>query len=195
MSRLSTPKHPRFSVVTYIYELYNEDVKPGTVSGKNWGLFDVDGTAVYALHLTDSGTVLASDTANETYCVARDGADKRMLHVALDWACGPGKVDCSLLMQGKPCYERDSILGHASYAFNAYYQRMAMGDGTCDFNSVAAISTTNPSLFRIITISGNKYTVPLRMTRRLASRSAHSVLFEFSDMLDAPDFDKTRRIL
>lgn len=145
LNTTGTPKHPGIAVSTYIYELYNEDLRTGPVSEKNWGLFDSNGVPVYILRLTGSGTVLANDTTNQTYCVARDGADKKMLQAALDWACGPGKVDCSPLLQGQPCYEPDTVATHASYAFDAYYHRMAMGDGTCNFNGVATITTSDPS--------------------------------------------------
>lgn len=140
-----TPKHPGISVSTYIYELYNEDLRTGPVSEQNWGLFNANGLPVYTLALTGSGTVLANDTTNQTFCVARDSADDKMLQAALDWACGPGKVTCSLLLQGGPCYEPDNVKAHASYAFDAYYHKMGMADGTCNFNGVATITTTNPS--------------------------------------------------
>ncbi|XP_057962949.1 glucan endo-1,3-beta-glucosidase 3-like isoform X2 [Malania oleifera] len=145
LNKTGTPKHPGISISAYIYELYNEDLRPGSVSEKNWGLFDANGLPVYILHLTGSGTVLSNDTTNQTYCVARDGADKKMLQAALDWACGPGKVNCLPLMQGQPCYEPDTVIAHATYAFDAYYHQMAMASGTCYFNGVATITTTDPS--------------------------------------------------
>ncbi|KAM5566851.1 glucan endo-1,3-beta-glucosidase 3 [Rosa sericea] len=145
LNNTGTPKHPGIAVSTYIYELYNEDLRPGSVSEKNWGLFDANGLPVYTLHLTGAGTVLANDTTNQTFCVAKEGADKKMLQAALDWACGPGKVDCSPMLQGKPCYEPDNVVTHATYAFNAYFQKMAKSPGTCDFKGVATITTTDPS--------------------------------------------------
>jgi exo-beta-1,3-glucanase (GH17 family) len=145
LNKTGTPKHPGIAVSTYIYELYNEDMKPGPVSEKNWGLFDANGAPIYILHLTGSGMVLANDTTNQTYCTARDGADPKMLQAALDWACGPGKVDCSPLLQGEPCYEPDNVLAHATYAFDIYYNQMRKSSGSCDFNGVAAITTTDPS--------------------------------------------------
>ncbi|XP_057530475.1 glucan endo-1,3-beta-glucosidase 3-like [Amaranthus tricolor] len=140
-----TPKHPGIAVSTYIYELYNEDLRPGLLSEKNWGLFDANGVPIYVLHLTGSGTVFANDTTNQTYCIAKEGADPKMLQAGLDWACGPGKVDCSPLLQGEPCYEPDNVVAHANYAFDTYYHIMAMAPGTCYFNGVATITTSDPS--------------------------------------------------
>ncbi|PIN11244.1 Glucan endo-1,3-beta-D-glucosidase [Handroanthus impetiginosus] len=145
LNKTGTPKHPGIAVSTYIYELYNEDMKPGPLSEKNWGLFNPNGVPVYILHLTASGSVLANDTANQTYCAAKEGADAKMLQAALDWACGPGKVDCAALLQGQACYEPDTVFAHATYAFDTYYHQMGRTPGSCDFNGVATITTTNPS--------------------------------------------------
>ncbi|KAK7277187.1 hypothetical protein RIF29_18338 [Crotalaria pallida] len=145
LNNTGTPKHPGVTVSTYIYELYNEDLRSGPVSEQNWGLFYANGAPVYTLHLTGAGTVFANDTTNQTFCVAKSDADTKMLQAALDWACGPGKVECSPLLQGQPCYEPDNVVAHATYAFNAYYQKMGKSQGTCDFKGVAIVTTTNPS--------------------------------------------------
>ncbi|KAL0917360.1 hypothetical protein M5K25_012414 [Dendrobium thyrsiflorum] len=145
LNNTGTPKHPGIPVSTYIYELYDEDERPGAMSERFWGLFNGNGVPAYTLHLTGSGVVLANDTTNETYCIAKDGADEKMLQAALDWACGQGKVDCSVLQQGQSCYDPDTVNWHASYAFNAYYHKMGMTVGSCYFNGVADITTTDPS--------------------------------------------------
>ncbi|CAI9111363.1 OLC1v1011580C2 [Oldenlandia corymbosa var. corymbosa] len=145
LNHTGTPKHPGIAVSTYIYELYNEDTRPGPLSEKNWGLFDANGAPIYVLHITDAGSVLANDTTNQTYCAAKDGADVKLLQAALDWACGPGKVDCSQLAQGQPCYEPDTVAEHATYAFDAYYKMNGKDPEACDFKGVAAITTSNPS--------------------------------------------------
>lgn len=147
VNKTGTPKHPGIAVSTFVYELYNEDMKPGPVSEQNWGLFGPNGEPIYILRLHESGSVFSNDTANQTFCQAKDGADDKMLQAALDWACGPGKVDCSPLKQGQPCYDPDSVSAHATYAFDAYYQTMGKTAGSCDFNGVAAITTTNPSKY------------------------------------------------
>ncbi|WCJ33599.1 Glucan endo-1 3-beta-glucosidase 3 [Euphorbia peplus] len=145
LNNTGTPKHPGIAVSTYIYELYNEDLRTGQESEKNWGLFNANGIPIYTLHLTGSGTVLVNDTTNQTFCVAKEGADPKMLQAALDWACGPGKVDCTVLLQGQPCYQPDNVVSHSTFAFNTYYQRMLKSPGSCDFKGVATITTTDPS--------------------------------------------------
>lgn len=146
LNNTGTPKHPGIAVSTYIYELYNEDSRSGPISEQNWGLFYADGTPVYTLHLSGAGTVLANDTTNQTFCVAKTNSDSKMLQAGLDWACGPGKVDCSPLLQGQPCYQPDNVVAHATYAFNAYYQKMDKSPGSCDFKGVASVTTTDPSM-------------------------------------------------
>ncbi|KAH9296623.1 hypothetical protein KI387_040211, partial [Taxus chinensis] len=146
LNNTGTPKHPAIPVNTYIYELFNEDERGGPTSEQNWGLFNSDNLSpVYTLHLTGAGVVLANDTTNQTYCIAMDGADPKLLQAALDWACGPGQSDCSAVNQGQTCYEPDTVQDHASYAFDAYYHKMGMASGSCDFKGVATITTTDPS--------------------------------------------------
>ncbi|CAI9755240.1 unnamed protein product [Fraxinus pennsylvanica] len=182
-----TPKHPGIAISTYIYELYNEDLRPGPISEKNWGLFNANGVPIYILRLTGSGTVLANDTTNQTFCVAREGADRKMLQAALDWACGPGKVDCSPLLQGQPCYEPDTVMAHASYAFDAYYHWMVMADGTCNFNGVATVTTSDPSHVSCIfpgsggrNVTFTNSTSPVPSSNSTAS-GCHSRYFSSSD--------------
>lgn len=145
LNNTGTPKRPGVGVSTYIYELYDEDLRPGAISEKYWGLFDVNGVPTYTLQLNGAGTILRNDTTDRTFCVAKDGADRKMLQAALDWACGPGKVDCSVLLEGQTCYDPNTVEAHATYAFNAYYQRMGRGSSTCYFNGVAAVTTDDPS--------------------------------------------------
>lgn len=145
LNNTGTPKHPGISVSTFIYELYNEDTKAGSTSEKNWGLFDVNGTPVYILHLTGSGSMLANDTTNQTYCTAKEGADPKMLQAGLDWACGIGKVNCTPLKPGERCYDPNNVMSHATYAFDAYYQSVGRAPGSCYFSGVAAVTTSDPS--------------------------------------------------
>lgn len=91
--RSGTPLHPELTSSVYIYELFNEDLRSPPVSEANWGLFYGNTTPVYLLHVSGSGTFLANDTTNQTYCVAADDVDLKTLQAALDWACGPGEIE------------------------------------------------------------------------------------------------------
>ncbi|XP_062189012.1 glucan endo-1,3-beta-glucosidase 12-like [Phragmites australis] len=80
-----------------------------------------------------------------TWCVARPGAPQEDLQNALDWACGPGGADCSQLQPGGRCYQPDTLLTHASYAFNIFYQQNGNSDIACNFGGAGAIVKRDPS--------------------------------------------------
>ncbi|XP_024007813.1 glucan endo-1,3-beta-glucosidase 1 [Eutrema salsugineum] len=143
--RTGTPLHPEMTPSVYIYELFNEDKRAPPVSEASWGLFSGNSTPVYLLHVSGSGTFLANDTTNQTYCIAMDSVDAKTLQAALDWACGPGRANCSEIQPGESCYQPNNVKGHASFAFNNYYQKEGRASGSCDFKGVAMITTTDPS--------------------------------------------------
>lgn len=140
-----TPLHPETTSNVYLYELFNEDLRSDPVSEGNWGLFYGNSTPVYLLHVSGSGTFLANDTTNQTYCIAMDGVDSKSLQAALDWACGPGRANCSEIQPGEDCYKPNNVKNHASYAFDSYYQKEKKVPGSCDFKGVAMITTSDPS--------------------------------------------------
>ncbi|CAL0309082.1 unnamed protein product [Lupinus luteus] len=143
--RSGTPLHPETTSSVYIYELFNEDLRSPPVSEANWGLFYGNATPAYLLHVSEIGTFMANDTTNHTYCVAVDDADSKTLQAALDWACGPGRVNCSEIQPGESCYQPNNVKSHASYAFDSYYQTQGKGSVACDFKGVAMITTSDPS--------------------------------------------------
>ncbi|GKV28696.1 hypothetical protein SLEP1_g37713 [Rubroshorea leprosula] len=89
-----------------------------------------------------SSTVLVAQAA--TWCVARSDASNEALQTALDYACGSG-ADCTPIGPNGLCYLPNTIQGHASYAYNSYYQRKGMAPGSCDFAGTANIAKTDPS--------------------------------------------------
>lgn len=140
-----SPLHPEITSSAYIYELFNEDLRSTPVSEANWGLFYGNSTPVYLLHVSGSGTFLANDTTNRTYCIASDGVDLKTLQTALDWACGPGRANCSEIQPGESCYQPNNVRNHASYAFDSYFQKQGKSTDSCDFKGSAIITTTDPS--------------------------------------------------
>lgn len=80
----------------------------------------------------------------QSWCVARSGALETQLQSALDYACGIGGADCSLIQQGGSCYNPNTVQNHASFAFNSYYQKNPVAT-SCDFAGTAVVVSTNPS--------------------------------------------------
>ncbi|WCJ28117.1 Carbohydrate-binding X8 domain superfamily protein [Euphorbia peplus] len=79
-----------------------------------------------------------------TWCVAKPTVPDSVIQRALDYACGSG-ADCKSLQPNGPCFEPNTLLGHASYAFNSYWQSTKENGGTCDFGGTAMLVTADPS--------------------------------------------------
>ncbi|KAL1210648.1 Glucan endo-1,3-beta-glucosidase 12 [Cardamine amara subsp. amara] len=82
---------------------------------------------------------------NKKWCIASSQASVTELQTALDWACGPGNVDCSAVQPDQPCFEPDTVISHASYAFNTYYQQSGASSLDCSFGGVSVEVDKDPS--------------------------------------------------
>lgn len=145
------PSQPDIPINTYIYELFNEDKRPGPVSERNWGIFFTNGSSVYPIDLgaSDAGSLNSS----VAFCIAKQDADPKKLQDGVNWACGPGQANCTAIQEGQPCYFPDTLQNHASYAYNDYYQKMHSSGGTCDFDGTAIATTRDPSKFPTFSVS------------------------------------------
>eukprot|EP00268_Persea_americana_P064810 TRINITY_DN8575_c0_g1_i1.p1 TRINITY_DN8575_c0_g1~~TRINITY_DN8575_c0_g1_i1.p1 ORF type:complete len:491 (+),score=92.52 TRINITY_DN8575_c0_g1_i1:383-1855(+) len=137
-----TPSRPSMPVSVYIYELFSEDLRPGPTSEKNWGVFFPNGTAVYSLGISQ---IEGNSSGVGKFCVAKPDASSEALLEGLNWACGPGMANCTAIQPGQPCYNPNTVVNHASYAYNDYYHRTQSSGGTCDFSGTAIMNTTDPS--------------------------------------------------
>ncbi|KAL4198539.1 hypothetical protein AMTRI_Chr03g140710 [Amborella trichopoda] len=144
-----TPGRPESEVSVFVYEMFDEDLRPGPMSEKSLGVIYPNLTAIYPLQLGSGGALAANPSSalgvSGLYCVATPGADALALKTGLDWACGPGLANCTALQEGQPCYNPNTLENHASYAYNDYYQRSSSSGGTCNFNGTATTTSIDPS--------------------------------------------------
>lgn len=63
---------------------------------------------------------------------------------AMDFACGAG-ADCQAVQPNGACFSPDTVINHASYAFNSYWQMNKDSGATCDFSDTAMVVTVDPS--------------------------------------------------
>ncbi|PWZ19878.1 Glucan endo-1,3-beta-glucosidase 12 [Zea mays] len=166
-----TPRRPDADIDVYLFALFNENQKPGPTSERNYGVFYPNQQKVYDVEFVlggggasqgngglgwqENGGGASSTSTNppsgvkvttgEAWCVANAMAGEHRLQAALDYACGPGGADCKAIQPGAACFEPNTMVAHASYAFNDYYQRKGRSIGTCDFAGAAYVVNQAPS--------------------------------------------------
>jgi X8 domain len=65
----------------------------------------------------------------------------------MDYACGAGGAACMEIRPGGACFYPDTVISHASFAFNSYWQREKNNGGSCDFGGAAIVVSSDPSIF------------------------------------------------
>ncbi|CAA6657293.1 unnamed protein product [Spirodela intermedia] len=79
------------------------------------------------------------------WCVADEQTADEVLQAALDWACGKGGANCTMIQNRRPCFLPNTVRDHASYAFNSYWQNFKNKGGSCYFNAAAMVTESDPS--------------------------------------------------
>ncbi|XP_044471035.1 glucan endo-1,3-beta-glucosidase 13-like [Mangifera indica] len=181
-----TPAKPGEELDVYIFSLFNENRKPGLESERNWGLFYPDQTSVYNLDFTGKSAVDITPDSNvsslngSTWCIASTKASEMDLQSALDWACGPGNVDCSAIQPSQPCFEPDTLLSHASYAFNSYYQQNGASDIACSFGGNGVKVDENPSYDNCLYMTAGANKTAASNARAISTTSSSAVNLAFA---------------
>ncbi|KAL3518580.1 hypothetical protein ACH5RR_021169 [Cinchona calisaya] len=148
-SGMGTPLMPNRTFDTYIFSLFNEDLKPGG-SERNFGLFRPDFSPVYNVGILQKVvgpapvTPTAPSPGGKKWCVPKDDASDAALQSNMDYVCGSG-VDCQPIEDGGPCFQPNTVRSHAAYAMNAYYQTSGRNDYNCDFIGTGLVTTIDPS--------------------------------------------------
>ncbi|CAA6658142.1 unnamed protein product [Spirodela intermedia] len=65
---------------------------------------------------------------NALWCVAKPSVPEPIIQEAMNYACGSG-ADCDSILPSGSCFQPDSVISHASYAFNSYWQRTRAAGG------------------------------------------------------------------
>lgn len=163
-SKVGTPLMPGKSVDTYIFALYDENLKPGAGSEKFFGLFKPDLSMTYDVGLSKNSQTSTTPTTPTTpatpttpttpatpspvqaagWCVPKQGVSDVELQSNLDYVCSQG-LDCGPLQPGGACFEPNTVISHASYAMNLLYQTAGKNPWNCDFRQTATLTSSNPS--------------------------------------------------
>lgn len=155
-----TPLMPGRKFETYIFALFNENVKPGPTAERNFGLFQPDFTPVYNAGIMKGqqvpngrgrggrGGARPTPTPSgpqKNWCVPTPGATDALLQGNIDYVCSLGTVDCKPIQAGGACFNPNSVRSHAAYAMNAFYSANGRQGFNCEFKQTGVVSTKNPS--------------------------------------------------
>jgi hypothetical protein len=78
--------------------------------------------------------------------VAKPTVPDSIIQEALDYACGSG-AECKQIQPNGHCFQPNTLVAHASYAFNSCWQKTKVRGGTCDFGGSAMLVTIDPSKY------------------------------------------------
>ncbi|CAN8302180.1 unnamed protein product [Cochlearia groenlandica] len=95
-------------------------------------------------HLHASKSLIRNPSAL-TWCMASPSATDAQLQANIDWACNEGNVACVTIQPGGTCFDPNTLISHASFVMNAYYQRQGRAKEACDFSNTGKIVITDPS--------------------------------------------------
>ncbi|KAL9260544.1 Glucan endo-1,3-beta-D-glucosidase-like protein [Drosera capensis] len=174
-SRVGTPLMPGKSVDTYIFALYDEDLKPGPASERSFGLYRPDMSMTYDVGLSKStqapstapsltpATPSAPSTTPATPSAPSTTPATAPPSPPSGVWCVPKAgvpdaqlqanldyacshgIDCTPIQPGGACFNPNTVASHAAYAMNLYYQTAGRNPWNCDFVQTATVTSTNPS--------------------------------------------------
>ncbi|KAL1339240.1 hypothetical protein AAHE18_U020800 [Arachis hypogaea] len=149
---VGTPARPGWSLPSFIFALYNENLKPGLGTERHFGLLYPNGSGIYEIDLSGKtpesefpALPPAEDYKGKAWCVVAEGANVSLVAAALSYACSQGNGTCDPIQRGQLCFEPNSVVGHANYAFSSYWAQFRSIGGTCNFNGLAEATSKDPS--------------------------------------------------
>ncbi|XP_056160890.1 major pollen allergen Ole e 10-like [Syzygium oleosum] len=100
--------------------------------------------------LLDDPTLIGKNSvlpASGEWCVPADGVPDQQLLANLNFACANG-ADCIPMQPGRPCFEPNTLLFHAAYAMNDYFQYHGRNPQACSFSGTGSFTNKDPSTKR-----------------------------------------------
>ncbi|KAJ3709174.1 hypothetical protein LUZ61_012879 [Rhynchospora tenuis] len=155
--RKGTPLRPNVAIPTFVFALFNENLKGGPGTERHWGLFYPNETAIYPIDLmgrkpTGSYPPIPLPTNNKPYpgliwCVLKrqQSWEDKVMIPELTKICSQGKNTCSELF-GNCKFTHQSIASKLDYAINSLWQQFRDGGMPCYFDGFAEETTLNPSV-------------------------------------------------
>ncbi|KAL5716695.1 hypothetical protein ACHQM5_009824 [Ranunculus cassubicifolius] len=169
-SGLGTPLMPKRRFETFIFGLFNENVKPGPNAERNFGLFWPNFTPVYNAGIMKGqqfpgvpATIplppkkkggrggarpaprpVPKPAVGGSWCVPKQGVNDAILQGSIDYVCSTG-IDCKPIQAGGACFNPSNVRSHASWAMNAYFASKGRQNFICDFKQSGVIVKADPS--------------------------------------------------
>lgn len=150
-SAVGTPLMPHRKFETYIFSLFNENQKAGSLAERNWGLFRPDFTPVYDIGLMREGqssqpvpVPAPPALQGKKWCVPKAGTTDAALQSNIDYVCSQG-LDCRPIQAGGACFNPNNVRSHAAFVMNSWYQSKGKADYDCDFSQTGFLTSADPS--------------------------------------------------
>ncbi|XP_041005208.1 glucan endo-1,3-beta-glucosidase-like [Juglans microcarpa x Juglans regia] len=152
-SRRGTPLMPNRRFETYLFSMFDENLKPGPTAERNWGLFRPDFTPIYDIGIMRNRPQpqpqprrgnRRAPVGIKRWCVPKRDASNAALQSNIDYVCSSG-VDCRPIQAGGACFQPNDVRSHASFVMNAFYQKSGRHPYNCDFSHTAVLTSIDPS--------------------------------------------------
>ena len=85
--------------------------------------------------------------------MAKPATEDSKLQENINFACN--HVDCTPIQDGGSCYKPTTLVNHATFAMNLYYQTANRTITSCDFEDSGLIVTKDPSKPSLLSLQIN----------------------------------------
>ncbi|KAJ3692994.1 hypothetical protein LUZ60_012089 [Juncus effusus] len=156
-SGIGTPLMKNRNFETFIFALFNEDLKPGPVSERNFGLFHADFSPAYDIGIlkmevhphplkkpSPSPKTPTIPSITKKWCIPKPNAQTMLLQQNIEFVCRQ-QIDCGPIQPGGYCYKPDTVQAHAAYAMNEYFRFYGKNLFDCYFGGTGVVTSVDPS--------------------------------------------------